>query len=89
MDVSLSYFLQAMSSSPALLVTVLLTLNCRVNGDTEGAEGELLGEAANLMKTLGSNARTAQEASEDQLVQKYFYDVIQQYNMSAFSNAQK
>lgn len=70
-------------------LTVLLTLNCRVNGDTEGAEGELLGEAANLMKTLGSNARTAQEASEDQLVQKYFYDVIQQYNMSAFSNAQK
>ena len=41
------------------------------------------------MKTLGSKARTAQEASEDPLVQKYFYDVIQQYNMSAFSNAQK
>ena len=70
-------------------LTVLLTLNCRVNGDTEGAEGELLGEAAALMKTLGSNARTAQEASEDSRVQKYFYDVIQQYNATAFSNAQK
>ena len=70
-------------------LTVLLTLNCRVNGDTEGQEGELLGEAANLMKTLGSKARTAQEASEDPLVQKYFYDVIQQYNTGAFSNAQK
>lgn len=70
-------------------LTVLLTLNCRVSGDLEGQEGELVGEAASLMKTLGSNAHTAQEASEDPLVQAYFYDVIQQYNATAFSNAQK
>lgn len=70
-------------------LTVLLTLNCRTTGDSEGLEGELLGEAKELMKTLGSSATTAEEAAEDPLVQQYFYDVIQKYNTTAFSNAQK
>lgn len=70
-------------------LSVLITLQCRVAGDSEGKEGELIGESLKIAKEIGSSATTVQEAIEDPLFITYIQDVINQYNSKAFSNAQK
>ena len=70
-------------------LSVLITLQCRVAGDTEGNEGELVGESIKIAKQLGSSATTVQEAMDDPLFVSYIQDAINAYNEKAFSNAQK
>lgn len=70
-------------------LSVLITLQCRIAGDSEGKEGELIGESLKIAKEIGSSATTVQEAIEDPLFMTYIQDVINQYNSKAFSNAQK
>ena len=69
-------------------LTVLITLQCTLAGESE-KEGVLVGNALKKAEELGSSARTVEEASKDDLFLQYLSDVIEQYNATAFSNAQK
>ena len=70
-------------------LTVLITLQCRVAGDSGGKEGELIGESLKLVKQLGSSATTIEEAGQDPKILEYIQGIINEYNQKAFSNAQK
>ena len=78
-----------MESNRGNFISDVITLQCRVAGDSGGKEGELIGESLKLVKQLGSSATTIEEAGQDPKILEYIQGIINEYNQKAFSNAQK
>ena len=69
-------------------VSLLICIRCKLNAEGESTH-QLTSDVVSFLQTLGSEAKTIEEAMADPKVKDYLEGVVQQYNEVAVSRAQQ